>query len=242
MRSIDIRIQQGEQKGDPFFEADLTFTTIDQLLSSYLFHPLSLSSRLGNINAGALVGSLVVFDEYHLLEPERSMATSIEMLDRLMEGARLAQFVLMTATIAYREWVYHRGTLTVAIDASGMAEAVAELVQRAAAHINYLGKRGCFWQFCSTAEQHTAGFPPGFTLPAEMSGPTDVAVAGYGVSQFLDDFGESLCKAKDGFERISTYGAGKVRLSKDRVLVPMLIPCRRIGATRSYTHYRRTAP
>lgn len=86
----------GGQQDDPFFEGDVTFTTIDQLLSSYLFAPVSLPERVGNIGTGALIGSLVVFDEVHLLDPTRSLATSIEMLDRLKS---LAQFVPMTATM-----------------------------------------------------------------------------------------------------------------------------------------------
>ncbi|MDI6907596.1 MAG: CRISPR-associated helicase Cas3' [Thermoanaerobacterales bacterium] len=94
---LSISIQTGEQQDDPFFQGDIVFTTIDQLLSSYLLSPVSLPSRLANINAGALIGSLVVFDEFHLLDPDRSMVTTIEMLDRL----RLyCQFVLMTATLS----------------------------------------------------------------------------------------------------------------------------------------------
>lgn len=91
-----VTLQMGGQQDDPFFEGDVVFTTIDQLLSSYLFAPVSLPDRLGNIGAGALIGSLLVFDEVHLLDPVRSMATSIEMLYRL-KG--LSQFVLMTATM-----------------------------------------------------------------------------------------------------------------------------------------------
>src|SRR5271157_3141111 len=91
-----ITLQMGGQQDDPFFEGNLVFTTIDQLLSSYLFAPLSLPERVGNIGAGALIGSLIVFDEVHLLDPQRSFATATEMLDRL-NG--LAQFVLMTATL-----------------------------------------------------------------------------------------------------------------------------------------------
>ena len=65
-----ITIQTGEQKDDPFFEGDVIFTTVDQCLSSYLNCPVSLPQRVGNINAGALLGSLVVFDEFHLLESD----------------------------------------------------------------------------------------------------------------------------------------------------------------------------
>ncbi|MFO0794412.1 MAG: CRISPR-associated helicase Cas3' [Candidatus Brocadiaceae bacterium] len=92
-----ITIQTGEQKNDPFFEGDIVFTTIDQCLSSYLNCPVSLPRRLGNINAGALLGSLVVFDEFHLLEPGKSMDTAIEMLERLKP---FSQFAIMTATLS----------------------------------------------------------------------------------------------------------------------------------------------
>ncbi|MGC7847225.1 CRISPR-associated helicase Cas3' [Desulforudis sp. 1088] len=94
---LEITLQTGERQNDPFFLGDIVFTTIDQLLSSYLLTPVSLNPRLANMNAGALVGSLVVFDEFHLLDPERSMTTAIEMLDRLQDYCR---FVLMTATLS----------------------------------------------------------------------------------------------------------------------------------------------
>ena len=101
--SGDVRyccLQIGGQRDDPFFQADLTFTTIDQLLSGYLLHPVSLPPRrLDNMNAGALIGAFVVFDELHLLEPDRALGTTIEMLHRLGEH-RLCQFVLMTATLS----------------------------------------------------------------------------------------------------------------------------------------------
>lgn len=95
---IVITIQTGEQKDDPFFEGDIIFTTVDQCLSSYLNMPVSLPpNRLGNINAGALIGTLIVFDEFHLLEPDKSMGTTIEMLHRLKD---FSQFLIMTATLS----------------------------------------------------------------------------------------------------------------------------------------------
>lgn len=88
-------LQMGGQKDDVFFHGDVVFTTIDQLLSGYILLPVSLPDRVGNINAGALIGSLVVFDEVHLLDTSTALGTVIEMLDRL---GGLCQFVLMTAT------------------------------------------------------------------------------------------------------------------------------------------------
>ena len=92
-----VSIQTGEEKEDPFFQGNVVFTTIDQLLAGYLQIPLSLPRRLANINAGALIGSLVVLDEVHLLDPARSLATVMEM-GRRLRG--LAQFLLMTATLS----------------------------------------------------------------------------------------------------------------------------------------------
>lgn len=94
---LAVTIQTGERKADPFFEGDIIFTTIDQLLAGYLNIPLSLPAKLSNINAGALLGSLVVLDEIHLLDPSRSLATIVEMAERL---ALYVQFVVMTATMS----------------------------------------------------------------------------------------------------------------------------------------------
>jgi CRISPR-associated endonuclease/helicase Cas3 len=97
--SIDLRIslQIGGDANDPFFESEIIFTTIDQLLSSYLLHPVGLPPRLDNMNAGALPGALIVIDEVHLLDPATALGTAIEMLDTLKS---FSQFILMTATLS----------------------------------------------------------------------------------------------------------------------------------------------
>lgn len=112
LRELRITIQTGEQREDPFFQGNITFTTIDQLLSSYLNIPVSLPSRLGNINAGSLVGALVILDEIHLLEPAHSLRTLLE-IARQMKG--LTQFLFMTATLSQSslDWLtdYLKATL-----------------------------------------------------------------------------------------------------------------------------------
>ena len=59
-------IHTGEYKNDEHFESDIVFSTIDQTLSNFLCFPLALSKRQANINAGALVGSYLVFDEFQI--------------------------------------------------------------------------------------------------------------------------------------------------------------------------------
>jgi len=98
-----IAVQTGEQPDDPQFESLLTFCTIDQLLASFLAVPYGLGPRLANINVGAVAGSYLVLDEFHLypLGEHHSLygarTTTLQML-RLLRG--VAPFVLMTATFS----------------------------------------------------------------------------------------------------------------------------------------------
>ncbi|MEW4923157.1 CRISPR-associated helicase Cas3' [Algibacter sp. 2305UL17-15] len=90
-------IQTGEFSEDKYFEKDIIFSTIDQTLSNFLCFPLPLSQRQANVNAGALIGSYLVFDEFHLLDGDRSMATTLGMLRML---GKLSRFCIMTATLS----------------------------------------------------------------------------------------------------------------------------------------------
>ena len=90
-------VQTGEFSDDKYFEKDIIFSTIDQTLSNFLCFPLPLSQRQANINAGALIGCYLVFDEFHLLDGQRSMATALGMLRML---GRLSRFCIMTATLS----------------------------------------------------------------------------------------------------------------------------------------------
>lgn len=92
-----VEIMTGEERRDPKLQAALTFATIDQVLSSYLLTPYSLPRRQANINAGAVVASYLVFDEFHLFDPGSTLPTTLEMLHQL-KG--IAPFLLMTATFS----------------------------------------------------------------------------------------------------------------------------------------------
>lgn len=90
-----VTIQMGSDAQDSFFEGDVIFTTIDQILSAYIGVPVSLSPRMANLPAGALIGAYVVFDEFHLLEPARALGTTLDLARRF---ARYSRLLLMTAT------------------------------------------------------------------------------------------------------------------------------------------------
>lgn len=93
---LDIRLQTGEQRDDPFFQGDIIFTTIDQALSGLLTIPVSLPPRLGNIVAGSFIGAYVIFDEIHLMETYRSFATTVVLSEKLNAVTR---FLYMSATV-----------------------------------------------------------------------------------------------------------------------------------------------
>ncbi len=95
--NLKAEIQTGDNQDDRQFRSDLIFTTIDQVLSSFLNIPYALGLRQGNVNAGAVVGAYLVFDEFHLFDPDTSLGTVIEML-KMLNG--ITPFLLMTATFS----------------------------------------------------------------------------------------------------------------------------------------------
>ena len=97
LRCPDVTIQTGDQPDDPRLEGNLIFTTIDQTLSNFLNIPYSLSLNQGNINAGAVVSSYLVFDELHLYDLETTLPTTLHML-RLLRN--VVPFLVMTATFS----------------------------------------------------------------------------------------------------------------------------------------------
>lgn len=139
-------------------------------------------------------------------------------------------------TIAYREFVQFEGLMAVALGGAGLAAEERSDLEMLFRHISYFGKRGSFWQF--TGLDWVTGELDGlFSVALESGLWKDMAK--YGVTQALDDFGPALCETKDGFERISTYGAGEVKLNEHRVLTLTALPYQRRSATRRSTWYQR---
>ncbi|HZU05396.1 MAG TPA: CRISPR-associated helicase Cas3' [Chloroflexota bacterium] len=91
-----VTMQTGEQPDDEFFaRGRLIVTTYDQVLSGLLGSPYGLAAALRNLNTAAVVGALVVFDEFHLMAPSLAFLTAAAGLSLFSD---LAQCVWMTAT------------------------------------------------------------------------------------------------------------------------------------------------
>ncbi len=93
---LTLTIQTGEHPLDPEYHGDLVFATVDQTLSSLLAVPYSLPESRANLNVGAVLGSYLVFDEFHLF-PYEATRTLFHLLRHLRP---LVPFVLMTATFS----------------------------------------------------------------------------------------------------------------------------------------------
>ncbi|HIE39189.1 MAG TPA: DEAD/DEAH box helicase [Anaerolineae bacterium] len=92
-----VTVQTGERPEDRLFEGDLIFTTIDQTLSNALGVPYAVGRRRANVNVGAVAGSYLVFDEFHLFPPDGAFKTTLQVLRILRHTT---SFVLMTATFS----------------------------------------------------------------------------------------------------------------------------------------------
>lgn len=99
---LTVTIQTGERPEDRQFEGDLIFCTIDQSLSSLIAGSYALSGSKRHLNAGAVIGSYLVFDEYHLFPTTQTagpgaLGATLTML-QLLNG--IVPFCLMTATFS----------------------------------------------------------------------------------------------------------------------------------------------
>jgi len=89
--------QHGMRPESALFYADAIVATLDQVLSSYVCTPLSLGVRHGNIPAGAIASSWLVFDEIHTFDPHRGLQAAVFLAHRCRELG--IPVVIMSATL-----------------------------------------------------------------------------------------------------------------------------------------------
>ncbi len=79
------KINYGGNYEDETWESPFILTTIDQTIANYFCIPFHISRRSGNIPAGAIHTSFLVFDEFHLLEYELGMQVVLKIVERQNE-------------------------------------------------------------------------------------------------------------------------------------------------------------
>lgn len=94
---LRVSAMHGQRPESVLFYADAIFATIDQVVASYACAPLSLSVRHGNIPAGAVASSFLVFDEVHTFEPRLGLQSILVLAERAHQMGM--PFVIMSATL-----------------------------------------------------------------------------------------------------------------------------------------------
>ncbi|KKM11139.1 hypothetical protein SY88_10070 [Clostridiales bacterium PH28_bin88] len=133
-------------------------------------------------------------------------------------------------TVGFREFCHYRGELRIAFDAKILGEPGQARLMELLPRLNYLGKRGSFFQFVSIGDLEE--LPLSFGRPLDdgaMDFPLDTVI------QYLDDFGDQAT-----WQRVNSYSDDTPKLGRDRVFVPMAFPYRRVASSRGYTRYLRT--
>ncbi|MEO0022322.1 MAG: CRISPR-associated helicase Cas3' [candidate division WOR-3 bacterium] len=93
---ITVKVQHGDVSMSPFFVADIVVTTLDQFAYGFARASQQVGRHL-DLPAGAIAGSLVVFDEVHMYRDEFTFAV-LRALMEILDRSRIP-FVVMTATM-----------------------------------------------------------------------------------------------------------------------------------------------
>lgn len=98
-KSLGIQpvIHHGDEPESRFFSERAIITTIDQYLTAFTGAPLSWASHLSHAAAGAVLTSYSVFDEVHLLSPQKGLQLLFAMLYLRNRWGLLS--CVMTATL-----------------------------------------------------------------------------------------------------------------------------------------------
>lgn len=133
-------------------------------------------------------------------------------------------------SVAYREFCHYAGELGVAFDIEGLSGAQVGELRRHLVLVNYFGKRGSFFQWRDLVEQEE--LTASFSYVAGAGGVFSPDM----VIQYLDDLAPTAV-----FDHIDSFSVQGARVGRDRLLVPVALPYRRVASSRGYTWYERTA-
>jgi hypothetical protein len=134
----------------------------------------------------------------------------------------------MQPTIAYREYVYYRETLQLAISPPGPVPLMPVYAQLLSA-INYFGKRGGFVQLIAPPTE--VEILPDRFIPLTTSDRDAFHING--TLQVLDDCDKTLT-----FQRANIYHPDRITLGRERILHHVVLPYQLLRSSRGYSWYR----
>jgi hypothetical protein len=170
------------------------------------------------------------------LPPERVVVTNLFAKVLKPQRADAQREEAMQSTIAFREYAYLMGNLGLAFKGE---EVALNQLEALLPHVNYFGKRGSFIQLLAPPGWNRQ-LPEGFVVLRGVS-VNGGEVAGQvatpfplGIIQVMDDWGPHLT-----FEKVNIYSDEDIRLGRDRIRVPVILPYRLVRSSRSFSYYER---
>ena len=131
------------------------------------------------------------------------------------------------ASIAMREFVYYKGNLRLAFDRETCHSELGMVLRQIAPAINYLGKRGSFFQYLGYSEQEELDST--FTRVVDK----DLGRSAFGGDRAtLDDFGSG-----PSFDALNSFSATKIKLGIHRRFVETIVPFNVHNTGPGFTHY-----
>ena len=195
---------------------------------------LDAALRTQGITAGPGIFEIVKGLTIAALPPERVVVTNLftKVLKPMRSDSQAE--TAMQRTIAFREYAYLTGCLSLAI---GGPEASLEQISVLLPQINYFGKRGSFFQLLEYPKC-TDELPENFivlkgTTPEtnEINQPTSFPL---GIIQIMDDWGPNL-----NFDKVDIYSDNKIQLGRDRTREIVMLPYRLVQSSRGFSYYER---
>ncbi len=136
-------------------------------------------------------------------------------------------------SVAFREYVQYSGPLGLAAQVE--TQPTAEHLSSLLLELNYLGKRGSFFQIDGppVIRDHLP-ISQGYLQLGEEEATTRAVSPGYTL-QVLDDWSPKMT-----FDKANIYSDAPIAVGKDRILRPVLLPYRVIRSSQGFTLYQRT--
>jgi hypothetical protein len=165
--------------------------------------------------------------------PEHACVTgtiqSVRQETRAIERKRNPHLPWYRPNIGMREFLFYQGDLRLAFDLESCQPNLITLLRQTAPAVNYLGRRGSFFQYLDSSEE--ADLDPTFTQPG--SGIRDDSPAS-GHRATLDDFGPGA-----SFEALNSFSGAEIRWGVHRRFADTFVPLRLYNAGPGFMHYCR---
>ncbi len=135
---------------------------------------------------------------------------------------------IFQSTVAFREFIYFDGDIELAFKIDNLLESSIKKLKRVLLHINYFGKRGCFFQpiinnnsFFEQSQELGDGFGVELAQTRYLSS----------IICQMDDFGPKV----KSFDNINNYS----KSSTDRLSASYCFPYELSSSSKSYYHFRK---